>query len=86
MTPEGMRPVGPRTTVVRQWEDIPENDVPTDAELLAWFDRKGAAGELDSDRARQSARDIRRRAAAGYHDGSLPDLGEYQPVYFVPEE
>jgi hypothetical protein len=83
LAPAGMRPVGPRTTDVRPWAEIPGNDVPTDAERLAWLEDQ-AAGELtaESARAQAEAAELRRLAAAGYHDGSLPELGAYRPVYF----
>lgn len=79
--PAGMRPVGPRSTQVRAWDSIAGDDVPTDAEVLAHLD-----AQPDDPAARAEAAELRRRAAAGYHDGSLPQLGAFRPVYIVPAE
>ena len=78
---ERLRPVPPRTTVVRNWHDIPGDDVPTDREYLTWLE--GRAHDGDADAAAKAA-ELRARAGRGFHDGSLPELGEFRPVFYVP--
>ncbi len=84
--PEGMKPAGPATTAMRPWESIGGRQVPTDREYLAHLDATIAAnaGTGEWANAINDAAQLRKRAAAGHHDGSLPELGDYRPVYFVP--
>ncbi len=85
--PQGTRPAPPRTPNIRPWHTIRGRDVPTDAETLTWLETL-TTGEptAETAQARIQAAHIRARAAAGYHDGSLPHLGHYRPVYFIRDD
>lgn len=81
-------PVPPATTVTREWDKIPRRGVATDREQLAWLEDQATkhSGTGQGASAEIGLAQLRQRAAAGYHDGSLPELGHYHPVYFVPAE
>lgn len=77
------KPYPPKTTEVRAWKEIRGNQTPTDREHLLHLlcsDAEEGTARWANDQ--NEAQRLRSRAAAGFHDGSLPELGHFRPVYF----
>jgi hypothetical protein len=77
-------PLPPAPITMRPWDSLKGNDVPTDREKLAHYEEVAAKEGHDGEwaNALNEVAAIRNRAANGYHDGSLPELGHFRPVYF----